>query len=333
MNIGAVGKGKSTRVARANAAKNCWNCGESGHMSSQCPKKKVHAVEESTTASQAGSQDTIMVGSVGSYFDVGSVSEVTIEPRGADEKICSMGAPNVREGESVDVEIDSGAEVSCLPVNIGACTYPLHETRLSMCGGHHVAAGGGKLHELGARILGLEAANVRGDVVSLLARFRVMNIGKALLSTQDLSRCGWETVFSADCGNPYLVRKASDTRITLVMKRCAWYRRVKLKPHNEMPYTESEEFLEVMSMDQRAGVWPVDEGGSSGSSGPAVPEDVEERDYVKKLVAPTATDREEHPASGHAVFRNLVSRVLHRTWPTASASCRWKRDHNPGDCH
>ena len=60
-----------------------------------------------------------------------------------------------------------------------------------MCGGHHVAAGGGKLHELGARILGLEAANVRGDVVNLLVRFSVMNIGKALLSTQDLSRCGW----------------------------------------------------------------------------------------------------------------------------------------------
>ena len=63
----------------ANAAKTCWNCGESGHMSSQCTKKKVHAGGESTTASQAGSQDTIMVGSVGSYFDVGSVSEVALE--------------------------------------------------------------------------------------------------------------------------------------------------------------------------------------------------------------------------------------------------------------
>ena len=57
--------------------------------SSQCPKKKVHAVEESsTTASQVGSQDTIVVGSIGSYFDVGSVSEATLEPRGEDEKIC-----------------------------------------------------------------------------------------------------------------------------------------------------------------------------------------------------------------------------------------------------
>ena len=102
--------------------------------------KKVHVVEESTTASQVGSQDTIMDGSVGSYFDVGSVSEVTPEPRSADEKVCSMDTPNVREGESVDIEIDSGADVSCLPVNIGADTYPLRETRLSMCGGHHVTA-------------------------------------------------------------------------------------------------------------------------------------------------------------------------------------------------
>ena len=65
--------------------------------------------------------------------------------------------------------------------------------------------GGGKLHELRAGILGLEAENARGDVVNLLVRFRVMNIGNALLSTQDLSRCGW-------------VRKASNTRITLVKK-------------------------------------------------------------------------------------------------------------------
>ena len=39
---------------------------------------------------------------------------------------------------------------------------------------------------------------------------------------------------------------------------------------------------------------------------PAVPEDVEESELVKRLVAPTAptaTDREEHTTSGHAVFR------------------------------
>ena len=78
--------------------------------------------------------------------------------------------------------------------------------------------GGGKLHELGAGILGLEAENAGGDVVNLLVRFRVMNIGKALLSTQDLSRCGWETVFPAESGNAYVVRRASNTRITLVKK-------------------------------------------------------------------------------------------------------------------
>ena len=200
-----------------------------------------------------------------------------------------MGSPNVREGESVDIDIDSGAEVSCLPVTIGTDTYSLHETRLSMCGGHHFAAGGGKLHKLGANFLGLEAANVQGDVVNLLVRFRVMNVGKALLSTQDLSRCGWETVFPADCGNTHPARKASNTRIALVKKRCEWYLRVKLKPHNELPHSEGEELLEARS-----------------AVVPALPEDVEEGEPVKKIVAPTAptaTDREEHTASGHAVFR------------------------------
>ena len=111
----------------------------------------------------------------------------------------------------------------------------------------------------------LEAANVRGDVVNLLVRFRVVNIGKALLSTQGLSRCGWETVVPADC--KCVLRQESFE----LKKRCAWYLRVKFKLHNELPCTESEEFLEVMSMDEMAGVLPVDEGGSSSSSGPAVP--------------------------------------------------------------
>ena len=125
-------------------------------------EKKVHAVDESAaTVSVAGSQETVMVGAIGSYFDLGSVSEWTLELRGENEGICSVGTASVCEGDVVDIEIDSGAEVSCLPSNIGADTYPLHETRLSKCGGHHVAAGGGKLHELGARILGLETDDVR----------------------------------------------------------------------------------------------------------------------------------------------------------------------------
>ena len=37
-------------------------------------------------------------------------------------------------------------------------------------------------------------------------------------------------------------------------------------------------------MDHRAGVWPVEEGGSSSNSGPAGPEDVEESELVQNLV-------------------------------------------------
>ena len=62
----------------ASAAKACWTCGESGHLSTQCSKKTVHAVEESATGSQVGSQETTMIGAIGSYFDLGSVSEGTV---------------------------------------------------------------------------------------------------------------------------------------------------------------------------------------------------------------------------------------------------------------
>ena len=155
---------------------------------------------------------------------------------------------------------------------------------------------------------GAEAGNVRCDVVNLLVRFRVMDIGKALLSTHDLCRSSWETVFSEDCSDVYLVRKASGTRITLVKTRCAWYLRAKIKSHGELPYAEGEEFMEVMSLDRGAGVRPVQEGGSSRSSGPQqrCPMTSRESASVKKLVAPsvpTADEREEHTVSGHVVFR------------------------------
>ena len=180
---------KGERGKSAGTVKTCWNCVENDHMSSQCPKKKVHAVEDLTAASEVGNQDTTWLD--GSYFDLGSVSEGIFEPRGAVAKICSLGlCVCVCESANVNIEIDSGAGVSCLLASVGVDTCPLHETRLSMCAGHNVVAGGGKVHELGARILGLEAEGVRGDVVNLLVRFRVMNIGKALLLTQDLGRCG-----------------------------------------------------------------------------------------------------------------------------------------------
>ena len=113
-----------------------------------------------------------------------------------------------------------------------------------MCGDHHVAGGGGKL----------QARDVRRDVVNLLVPYRVKDTGKALLSTRDLGQCGGETVFLAGCGDTYLVRKASGTRITLVKKRCVWYLRAKFKPRSELPYAEGEEFMEVMLLDRGAGV-------------------------------------------------------------------------------
>ena len=58
-------------------------------------------MEDLTTASKVGSQDTTMVGAIGSYFDLGSVSEGIPKVKGAGSKICSVGVPSVCESEVV----------------------------------------------------------------------------------------------------------------------------------------------------------------------------------------------------------------------------------------
>ena len=51
----ASGGGKKGKGGKsAGTAKTCWNCGENGHLSSQCPKKKVHAGVDLTTAKPSG---------------------------------------------------------------------------------------------------------------------------------------------------------------------------------------------------------------------------------------------------------------------------------------
>eukprot|EP00959_Pyramimonas_sp_CCMP1952_P224549 4695340-Pyramimonas_sp.AAC.1 len=116
-----------------------------------------------------------------------------------------------------------------------------------------------------------------------------MDIAKASLATDDLSRCQWETVFPADGGGAYILRRASGTRINLVRKRRAWYLRVRLKPHEDLPFTSAQELSEVASMEDR-GIYPLDAD---------VGTEAEEGTPVKKMVVPTrptAAEREEHIA-------------------------------------
>ena len=54
--------------------KTCRNCGESGAPAIPVSQEEmVHAVEELTPASQAGSQENTMAGAIGSCFNLGSV--------------------------------------------------------------------------------------------------------------------------------------------------------------------------------------------------------------------------------------------------------------------
>ena len=90
---------------------------------------------------------------------------------------------------------------------------------------------------------------------------------------------------------------------------------MKLQPHSELPYAEGEEFTVVMSLDRGAGVRPVVQQRCRKTSR-NVP--------MKNLVAPsapTADDREEHAASGHAVSRTWCRDLR---WANVDASATSK---------
>ena len=55
--------------------------------------------ESAATVSVAGSQETSMVGAIGSYFNLVSVSEWTAELRGENGGICPVGTASVCEDD------------------------------------------------------------------------------------------------------------------------------------------------------------------------------------------------------------------------------------------
>ena len=89
-------------------------------------------------------------------------------------------------------------------------------------------------------------------------------------------------------------------------------------------------------MDQRAGVWPVEEGGSSGSIGPAGPKDVEDSDFVNRLwlrqLQQQQTEKSTRPVGmqcselGVAVAASDVAECI-------SIVQEVERDHDSGDFH
>ena len=89
--------------------------------------------------------------------------------------------------------------------------------------------------------------------MNLLVRVGSWKLVKRFCRHKILAALAWETVFLADCGNAYLVRKSSGISVTLVRKRCAWYLRVKLKPHCELLHAGGEDLMEVVSLDRGAG--------------------------------------------------------------------------------
>ena len=227
--------------------------------------------------------------------------------------IYSMMAGRAEIGDYFEIEIDSGAEVSAIPMQCAVESYGIEHDAFSRGGGYYLAAGGGKLYDSGSKTLNLEGRcggerpKSDGDLaVRLVARFKVLDVGKALLSTHDLSECGWKTVFpDTDHDAAYIVHKASGTRLDLLKKRRAWYLGVRLLPPDA---DVKPGHLHLTPPRGAAGSLQQVDGETAEAKGSTADEHQgEEAAPSRKMVqprTPTRAEREEHLASGHAVFRS-----------------------------
>ena len=157
------GKGKG-----ASGERKCWNCGETGHMSSECkkPKKAVNSLAGQSSTQEPESHDALgglSLASVGKNFE------------------------HVKKDDTkISFGIDSGAAATTLPKDW--CTdYPLEKVGI---GKGYYSASGEAIPDLGRRRL----------VVTTAVRARVTKVRRALIRGYDMRLTGHQVVFDMEDG-------------------------------------------------------------------------------------------------------------------------------------
>ena len=200
----------------------CWNCGETGHMSSACkkPKKKVsvNSLEEPQPEDALGG---LCLSAVGKYIE------------------------NGRKGDAkVSFGIDSGAAATTLPQDW--CTdYPLEKVGI---GKGYYSASGEAIPDLGRRRLVVTTA---GCVKAV--RVRVTRVRRALMSVYDMCLAGHRVVFDIEDGvdMSYVLHKKTGQTIKPELRNRTWDLDVEV-----VPYVESTVLFEKIVKESNGQLCP-----------------------------------------------------------------------------
>ena len=211
------------------------------------------------------SQETTMIGAIGSYFDLGCVSEET------------------------------------------------KQLRLSMCGGHHVAASGGKTVSTRCKNPGFRSwrcAGQHGELVGAIQRHE-----------------RWQ---STSVDRPFSPLTAVEHTLQEAVRHSpnAHEKEVCLVPESEAQTSQRVDFQGR----RRVPGGDVDEQRSRPRSSRRCRGKCASEKACGTISANSSRTRRTHSQRTCSV-QNLVSRVLHRTRSNASTSCRRKRNYDSRNCH
>ena len=240
-NVPVYGKGKSKGKGKqkptkgkgkgASGERKCWNCGETGHMSSECkkPKKDVNSLGGQGSNGEPESHEPE------SHDALGGLSLSSVERNN------EYGRKDVTR---VSFGIDSGAAATTLPQDW--CTdYPLEKVGI---GKGYYSASGEAIPDLGLRRLVVTTA---GSVKAV--RARVTKVRRALISVYDMCRTGHRVVFDMEDGvdMSYVVHKKTGQTIKPVLRSRTWDLDVEV-----VPYAESTVVLEKIAKESSGQLAP-----------------------------------------------------------------------------
>eukprot|EP00971_Amphidinium_carterae_P344348 6484702-Amphidinium_carterae.1 len=316
MRQGATNSSGKNGKGRGSGSKTCWVCGATDHISKKCPKR-VQSVEEPSGASAAVQSVSPSV-----REEFASICSLT---RGQLEEPCQLarshlsylcaGAMEVnavgttaKETDTiVELTVDSGAEVSVVPPEIGN-DYVLHPTEHAKRGGYFVSADGGKLYDRGCRVLALDV----GTQVPLACRMHVCDVRKPLLSVTALQQQGCRVEFSESGAS--ITHAPTGMQIPLTRRGGCWVLRARLLPKSSSPVSVENEGVMIAALDEaERGILPIGEASASSHPEGRLADDVEAHELededagvraMKYPRQPSTAEREEHECRGHVPFRS-----------------------------
>ena len=211
------GGGKNNNNNAADSGRKCWNCGEKGHMSSSCPKKR----SGQAASLQTGGDTASMASTTLLNTTAGSLQGLYLNA------FVDSDAP---VGHKCVFSVDSGASRSVIGKDVAA-DYPVVSD--DIVGTEYRTATGEVVRDRGVKHL---VADIGGKV--RVARGRVVpGVAKNLMSVYDMCTSGHRVVFELGedgSDRSYITHRPTGSQTPMHLRNRVWELDLDVAPYSQI---------------------------------------------------------------------------------------------------